>query len=514
FPPVRWCGNLTVPESTWFSTHLKHTHLIYALAIADMAKGTAQPGLLRGWGMSLGIAALIAGMLMLAYFFTGAVPTRRQIVRQRLEAARQGGSMLYLSDMGLREIPEEVWGLSHLTALYLDGNRLRLLPPEIGRLENLQRLYLSTNRLESLPPEIGMLARLEWLDLDVNRLQSLPPEMARLQQLSHLKLEYNRFTAFPSVVLELPNLELLFLSGNRMGDLPPVILERAAQGDLTLWYQPRASRVDWASISVIFFCFILPVGASWLVNRWWTAREQRQQQAASQEGLVYPIPPMFRQPALFVLLTLAAVSMFVAIASFSGGMTKEAGWGIPLLFSPLMLGALVLLLHHTGLVLLKHDGIALRRGRRERFLPYSSITTVHSLPALRVKSESQTLRIPRTVHDLPMLYETLMVRISPAARQASLTRASRDSACAPDSAEDAIRFSVPRGVWGFYVGGTILFTVVYLGIALIGLWISLARGDVPPFTWRSLWDTLIIFLLVSVLFLPALIWILRSFFTA
>jgi hypothetical protein len=60
----------------------------------------------------------------------------------------------------------------------------------------------------------------------------------------------------------------------------------------------------------------------------------------------------------------------------------------------------------------------------------------------------------------------------------------------------------------------LLFTAVYLGIGLMGLWISLARGDVPPFTWLWLRDTLIVFVIVSALFLPVLIWILRSFFTA
>lgn len=489
-------------------------YVIYALAIADMAKGTAQPGLLRGWGISLGTITLVAGVFMLIYFFTGAVPTQRQIMQQRLEEARQGDSVLYLSDMGLREIPEEVWGLSHLTALYLDGNRLRVLPPEIARLENLQRLYLSYNRLESLPPDIGALGLLEWLDLDGNRLQSLPPEMARLQHLSHLKLQYNRFAAFPAVVLELPNLELLFLSGNRMGDLPPVILERAAQGDLNLWYQPRALRVDWASVSVIVLCFILPAGASWFVNRWWAAREQRQQQAASQEGLVYPIPSLFRQPALFVILTLAAVSTFVAIASYSGGMTKEAGWGIPLLFSPLMLGALALLLYNTGVVLLKNDGVAIRRCGAEHFLPWNAITAVRSRFGLRIEAANQVLRIPGTVQHLAALYAALLERISPTARQASLARSARTSDSGREPDGGVLRFCVSRRVWGLYIAGTLLFTAVYLGIGLMGLWIALARGDVPPFTWLWLRDTLIVFVIVSALFLPVLIWILRSFFTA
>jgi len=489
-------------------------YLLWAFFSAGATSGVAEPFLTRGLSLSMGLVATIFGVGMALWVFSGGVPTRQQVLEQRLVSARRGTNWLDLSGLRLREIPAEVWNYQHLIELNLGGNRLRSLPPEIARLENLERLYLDDNRIEALPPEIGMLPRLKWLDLDANRLHDLPPEMARLQELTHLKLQHNRFKTFPGVILELPHLELLFLAGNRMGELPPVITQRALAGKLNLWYQPTASRVDWASISVISFCFVLPTGVTWFVNRRWVVREQLQQQVAQQEGQLYPIPPLFREPALFVLLTLAAVSLFVAIASLSGGMTQEAGWGIPLLFSPLMLGALALLLHNTGLVLLKKDGIALRRGRRERFLPYGAIKAVRSSFSLRVEGESRTLHIPRTVPGFSELYEALLSRIPQEARQASLAHSARHSARVPDSAENVIQFGVPRRVWGLYLVGTILFTILYLGIGLMGLWISLARGDVPPFTWRWLRDTLILFLLVSALFLPALIWILRSFFTA
>jgi len=489
-------------------------YLLWAFFSARATSGVAEPFLTRGLSLSMGLVATIVGVGMALWVFSGGVPTRQRVLEQRLASARRGINWLDLSGLRLREIPAEVWNYQHLIELNLGGNKLRSLPPEIARLENLERLYLDDNRIEVLPPEIGMLPRLKWLDLDANRLYDLPPEIARLQELTHLKLQYNRFKTFPTVILELPNLELLFLAGNRMGELPAIITQRAITGKLNLWYKPTASRVDWASISVILFCFVLPTGATWFVNRWWATRERLQQQAAQQEGQVYPIPPLFREPALFVLLTLAMVSLFVAVASFSGGMTKEAGWGIPLLFSPLMLGSLAWLLHNTGLVLLKKDGIVLRRGRRERFLSYDAIKAVRSSSGLRVEGENRTLRIPRTVPGFPELYEALLSRISREARQASLVHSTRNSARVPDSAENVIQFGIPRRVWGLYLTGTVLFTALYLGIGLMGLWTSLARGDVPPFTWRWLRDTLILFLLVSALFLPALFWILRSFFTA
>ena len=132
-------------------------------------------------------------------------------------------------------------------------------------------------------------------------------------------------------------------------------------------------RFDWASASVIFVAFVLPVVLSWGVNRWWTTRERTQQLAAQQEGAVFSIPPLFRTPLLFVLFALAAISLFLLIATLNGpqtGITVEAGLEISLLFAPLIVGSLIFLLRNTGMVVLTAEGVSLRRVGRGRFLRY------------------------------------------------------------------------------------------------------------------------------------------------
>jgi hypothetical protein len=496
-------------------------YLLYAGLFPKITRGMAQPDLARMLSIIFGLTATVFALLMLFHTFSGGASTRQQIVRDKLATAARGYTWLDLSGMGLREIPPEVWDLTHLTQLDLSDNRLEVLPPEIARLANLERLYLDGNRLEALPPEIGQLSHLEWLDLDGNRLMTLPPEFARLQSLTHLQIQYNRWETFPGVILELPNLELLFLAGNRLGELPQSITQRAETGELNLWYKPDASRVDWTSISVIGFTFVLPVLMSWGVDRWWTRREFEQRQAARQTGEIFAIPPMMRSPTLFVIFALSAVSLFMLIAALNGpqtGVTMEAGVGLCLLFSPLIVGGLIFLLHNTGMVVLTAEGVTLHRPLRRKSVRYAEIVAVTSqsrvfAPGILIRGQERTLRISRMLENLPRLYTLLLQRVSPAVRDAALGKTLTTSV-APAADDDPVyAFAIHRRAWTLYIVGTVLFVVIYLGIGLMGLWIGLARGDVPPFTARWARDTAITFLLVSTFFLPALIFIVRSIFT-
>jgi len=408
-------------------------YLLYAGFFPKITRGMVQSRLTRWLAATLGLFSVLFALVMLNNVFTGGVPTQQQrsqrIVQERLAAAARGETTIYLnlSDHGLREVPPGVWELEHLIELDLSRNRLQSLPPEIGNLANLEQLYLWNNRLESLPPEIGALSRLEWLNLGSNRLQTLPPELARLQQLTHLKLKHNRFTTFPSVILELPHLELLFLSGNRMGELPAVLTQRAEAGALNLVYEPNASSFDWASAGVIFFTYVLPLVSSLGVNRWWTAWEQAQQQAARQAGAVFPIPPLFRSPTLFVVFGLSAMSLLFLISALNEaqtGTTMETGVVLTLIFSPLILGGVVFVLRNTGMVVLTAEGVSLRRPMQRRLLRYGDIVEIKSQvnpfsPALLIRGAEYTLRIPRMITDRPRLYKLLLERVSPAMRDAA-----------------------------------------------------------------------------------------------
>jgi len=501
-------------------------YLLYAGLFPKITRGTAQPESARILAAFFGLAAIVGAVLMFAHVFSGGVESRaqsrRRAIDRALAQASRGGTWLYLSDMGLREIPPQVWEFEHLTQLDLNDNRIEALPPDIARLTNLERLSLDGNRLEALPPEIGQLTRLQWLDLDNNRLAALPPEFARLQALTHLQIQYNRWKTFPDVILELPNLQLLFLAGNRLGDLPPVLTARAEAGELELWYKPNASRVDWSSIIVIGFGFVLPVVLSVVVDRWWARREQVQQQAARQTGEVFAIPPMVRSPTLFVIFSLSAVSLFVLIAALNGpqtGITMQAGVGIPLLFAPLILGGLIFLLHNTGMVTLTAEGVTLRRSGRARSLRYADIVAVTSQsrifgPAIVIRGQKRVLRIPRMLEQLPRCYALLLQRVSPAVRDVALGKTAPETPAASTADGGPVcAFAISRRVWALYIAATVLLVLIYLGIGLLGIWSGLARGEIPPFDTVWVRNSLIFFAMISVIFLPALIIVIRGLVT-
>lgn len=508
---------------------------IYMLYTGFTPKGTdgmAQPGLVRMLAASLGVGATVFAVLMLIHVLRGGVlshtQTRRQTIRQQLEWATDR-TWLRLSGVNLREIPPEVWELEHLTELDLSNNRLTTLPPEIGRLTNLERLYLYNNRLESLPPEIGQLSRLEWLDLDDNRLTTLPPEFARLQSLTHLQIQYNRWETFPDVILELPSLELLFLAGNRLGDLPPSITLRAEAGELDLRYKPYATRFNWSAVVVIGGGLVLPVLLSVVVDRRWMRREQAQQQAARQTGEVFVIPSQLRSQTLFVMFALSAVSLFMLIAALNGpqtGITMQAGVGLCLLFAPLVIGGLIFIRHNTGMVTLTAEGVAIRRLGRPRALRYDEITgltTPQGLfgPGILIRGQKRALRIPRMLEERPRLYALLLQRVSADVREAALgktVQAKAVPALAAPVASTAdggpvYAFAMGRGMWVLYIVGVVLFILFYLGIGLLGLWTGLAKGHIPPFTTVWVRNILIFFGMISLLFLPASIYMVHSLFT-
>ncbi len=496
--------------------------LLYAAFSPHLTRSLARPGLVRWLAGIFGLAGTLFGLLLLVHVFWGGVPTRQQAQQQVVErrlARAADSTYLDLADLGLGEVPPEVWGLEHLTWLDLSQNRLTSLPPEVGNLTNLEHLDLGRNRLETLPPEIGTLSRLEWLDLSSNRLAALPTDIARLKGLTGLKLQHNRLIEFPSPILELPNLELLFLSGNQMGDLPPSITRRAEAGTLNLSYRPNASGTDWASVFVLGFTFVLPLALSWGLNRWWTARERAQQKAARQRGVVFPIPPLFRGPILFVALVLSAVSLLMLASGINQSRTNvtlETGLGLTLLFFPLILGGLWFVLSNTGLVLLTAEGVELRRLGRRHALRYRDVTGLESrtnpfTAALLIHGAGPTLRLPRTVENLPRLYQLLLARVPTAVRDAALKSARSDAGATAEG--PVYSLGISRRVGALYIAGTGLFVLLYLGLGLMGLWLGLAQGDVPPFTKEWLLPTLFFFLMVSLIFVPALILVLRGLLT-
>ncbi len=278
----------------------------------------------------------------------------------------------------------------------------------------------------------------------------------------------------------------------------------------------NTSTIDWSSIIVVGLGLLLPGLLSAVVDRWWTRREYAQQQAARQTGEVFAIPPMLRSPTLFAMFALSAISLVMLIAALNGpqpGVTMTTGVGLCLLFGPLVIGGLMFLLHNTGMVILTAEGVLLRRPGHKRFLRYDEIVAVNSqsqllAPGIVIRGRGRVLRIPRTLENRPHFYNVLLQRVAPGVRDAALGKTTAATKEGP-----VYTLTVSHRVWALYITGTVLFILIYLGIGLMGIWSGLARGVIPPFNTLWVRNALLFFLMVSLIFVPALIVVLHSLLT-
>ena len=225
--------------------------------------------------------------------------------RRIARAAQRGEKTLWLKDLGLTELPEEILQIKDLSALYAQGNHLEQLPrwllsgqplleilnlssnslPEIpewvGRFRELRQLRLYGNHFGELPPSLVSLRKLLILDIGMTDLPELPewisqltqlrrlgignlllPELpaalARLRSLGTLDASGNRLTDLPDWLADLPRLDHLYLSGNRFEHLPAaigrmprlVVLEAGSNGlhDLPPWLA-RLTRLRYLGVS-------------------------------------------------------------------------------------------------------------------------------------------------------------------------------------------------------------------------------------------------------------------------
>jgi GTPase SAR1 family protein len=167
-----------------------------------------------------------------------------QEAQKRIHLAdTQGVNALGLRQLGLSDLPPELWALTGLESLDLfcnrlenlpseirrltklkvldlNGNRLSVLPLEATELTEISRLDLSANNLTRLPPEIGRMTNLRELYLSVNQLTELPPEIGQLRSLKTLFVSANGLTKLPAEIGDLANLETLYLSHNKLTELP------------------------------------------------------------------------------------------------------------------------------------------------------------------------------------------------------------------------------------------------------------------------------------------------------
>jgi internalin A len=185
---------------------------------------------------------------------TDAVNNARAIVDTAL---KENSTELLLRHIGLSQLPDSIYQLTHLRildvsgnqlsecdidldrfpeleVLDLSGNRLNKLPSSVGKLARLRVLYAEKNQLKSLPPSIGKLTRLEQLYASNNLLTRLPNSIGQLSTLHTLGVENNLLTEIPVSIRKLNRLERLRFGGNRLEAVPKGLDEVARLRELDL----------------------------------------------------------------------------------------------------------------------------------------------------------------------------------------------------------------------------------------------------------------------------------------
>jgi Leucine-rich repeat (LRR) protein len=128
----------------------------------------------------------------------------------------------------LTEIPKEIYNLTNLIDLDLSCNDLTVIQPEICNLKNLLYFSISNNKLTELPKEICNLTRLESLSVSFNNLTELPIEIANLNNLRCLDLYKNELTQLSKEICNLRQLNTLFIGNNKLTELPLEIINLRA----------------------------------------------------------------------------------------------------------------------------------------------------------------------------------------------------------------------------------------------------------------------------------------------
>lgn len=172
---------------------------------------------------------------------------------------------LNLSNLGLSEIPKEIFNLEHLKVLKLMDNKILVIPNEIGKLKYLTHLYLYNNRINKLPKKsLKKMHFLKCIDIAENyvdynevyeiykylsnwedygklslkiknskkdtkwfhfwgKCKTIPKELFEFTELENLSLSLTDLKKIPKSIGKFKKLKSLSLSGSKINDIPSEI---------------------------------------------------------------------------------------------------------------------------------------------------------------------------------------------------------------------------------------------------------------------------------------------------
>jgi len=106
------------------------------------------------------------------------------------------GLRMDLSNLGLSEIPGDIWRKAQIGNLNCSGNRLVEVSNQIGIMVNLTQVYFVHNRLDELPASFGTLMSLKICRLDHNFFEEIPKCLYKLRNLESLTMSFNSLKNF------------------------------------------------------------------------------------------------------------------------------------------------------------------------------------------------------------------------------------------------------------------------------------------------------------------------------
>lgn len=150
------------------------------------------------------------------------VPTEEYLeIMSRIEQARiEKENKLNLSGLSLRELPEALFELTHLTELDISNNRIAELPQKLTVFTHLQTINVSQNPIRIIPDWFRQLRELRTLKIDNAEIKNLSDSIFRLKKLQELSLKNNNIDFLPEEITNLPFLMSINLSGNPIANLP------------------------------------------------------------------------------------------------------------------------------------------------------------------------------------------------------------------------------------------------------------------------------------------------------
>ncbi len=155
---------------------------------------------------------------------------REKALRRIEEAKAPTNTRLDLSSLGLKELPEQLFELTHLEELNLDNNQLSKFPLKISRLRSLKKLFASKNPINFIPASITHnIKSLELLQIDDAQIEILPSPLLRHKNLHGLSLANNKIQFLPQEITKMKNLKSLNLKGNPVLNIPSNYLQSTGQ---------------------------------------------------------------------------------------------------------------------------------------------------------------------------------------------------------------------------------------------------------------------------------------------